>query len=204
MPVERQPRRQTSRIVAESVAGPRNGGAAEIQRIAGRIQYHLDDVRIERLRNIVDRMAGRGDGRVGLRCKQRGHATDQRRIEQRFVALDIDHDFVVRQTKLVGGFRETIGAGRVIGARHARGNAMGRNGITYAHIVRGHDDARCAGLARAFRNTHNHRFARDIGERLAREARRGVARRYKDRERQLRHRAIRTRRGPTCVLLPRS
>ena len=145
-------------------------------------------------------MAGRCHGRIGPRYEECRHVPDQRRIEQRLVALHIDHDFVVREAEPNRGFGEAIGARRVIGARHACRMAVRDDGVAHPYVVRRDNDTRCAAFARAFRDAHDHRLARDIGEGLAREARRRVTRGNEDgewnHERHARRgRAIRTRRA---------
>ena len=73
--------------------------AAEIQRVAMFIQHHLDDVGIAQRRLIVDRMAGGGDRAFGMVVQMFGDGAYQRRRNQRFVALHIDNDGVIRPAR---------------------------------------------------------------------------------------------------------
>ena len=83
-----------------------------------------------------------------------------------------------------GRFGEAVGAGRVVGARHDRVEAVRARRQRDARVVGGDDDARARRLPRARSATRTTiGLPRDVGERLARQARRRVARRDEDRER---------------------
>ena len=58
------------------------------------IERHLHDVGIECLLQIGDRMTGGRDGRVGRRLEHLGDPSNQRRLEQRFVPLNVDDDLL--------------------------------------------------------------------------------------------------------------
>ncbi len=107
---------------------------------------------------------------------------DQRGVEQRLVALHVDDDLVVGEAQQLRGLGQAVGARRVIGARHARRDAVRDDRIAHALVVGGDDDARRAACQRALGHAHDHRLAGDVGQRLARQARRRVARRNQDGE----------------------
>jgi len=98
-------------------------------------------------------------------------------LEQRFVALHIDHDGVVAEAQHARGLGQSIGAGCVIGAREDGFDAVSCDDVDDALVVgRDHDPCRTP-LARARSATRNHhRLAADIGQGLAGEPRRRVAR----------------------------
>ncbi len=182
MAVERQTGGQRVARSRERVARPRNGRAAEIERVARGVAHDLHDVRIERLGGIVDRMAGGRDRRVGMRLEQRGHRAHQRRLEQRLVALHVDDDLVVGQAqRAAASASRSVPVGwsaRVMQRGHAvRGDGVATRASSVATTTR------AAPLAlRALGDAHDHRLAGDVGERLAGQARRRVARGNEDGE----------------------
>jgi hypothetical protein len=159
-----------------------------------------------------------------MRGKRVGDGVDQLRLEQRLVALNVDDDGLVVEPKLLRGFREAIGSGRMRASGHQNIDAVIGNRRPDALVVGGDDDARRTAGTRALGNPHDHRLAGDIQQRLARETRRRVARRDQDRKHQsdknsagcwcrarprifppwLTCPLTRTLRVPACALLPRA
>ena len=126
------------------------------------IEHHLDDVGIERLFRVVDRVACRCDRGIGVRAQLLGDFADQRGFEQRLVALDVDHDRLVFELQLRGSLREPVGAGRVVGAREHSIDPVLRRGHANALVVgRHHDPVRAAGT-RPLRDANDHRLAHDV------------------------------------------
>ena len=88
------------------------------------------------------------------------------------------------------GDRPTVGRprglrGRVpalIGARQDCSDSVRRGAVDDTAIVRCNDDAIRAACERAFGNAHDHRLSRDVGQRLAGQARRRPTCRNEDRE----------------------
>ncbi len=112
-------------------------------------------------------MARGGDRRIRMGFQQSRHVPHQRRIQQRFVALHVHHDLVIREPQRHGRLGQPIGPRRVIGARHAGKQSLRGNGIVDARVVGRNHDARRAARKRALRDPHDHRLAGDVGERLA-------------------------------------
>src|SRR3546814_9052442 len=77
----------------------------------------LDRAGIEQRIGLLDRGGTGSDGGIGHVLQQPGHALDLFRIDQRFVALYIDHDGIGRQSKLLGALGPPVGAGGVVGSR---------------------------------------------------------------------------------------
>ena len=87
---------------------------------------------------------------------------DQLRFDQRLVALHVDDDRIGRITALRGDFRDAVGAGRMIGARHNRREAVGLDRRGDLRMVGSDDDFGRAAGARAFGDMHDHRAAGDV------------------------------------------
>ena len=111
--------------------------------------------------------------RVGERPDRGAHrlARDRRQI-----ALDVD-DHVVPAVRIDRRQRleDAVGAGAVIGPGQRRPAAGGRHRLDDALIVGGDQHRPDVGLDRAAPNMDDHRFAPDVGERLAGQPRRAHA-----------------------------
>lgn len=95
----------------------------EIGGIAISPAHDLDHIRIEEIARIDDRMRNRGD--VGTACRQLARRPDDNfRLDQRLIALDIDDDRIAMPTAPYDDLGQTVGAGRVVAARHQRGHLM--------------------------------------------------------------------------------
>jgi hypothetical protein len=189
---DRQPRRQrrTRRQPArERLARVRDRRAAEVERVAGVVAHHLDRVRVEELGGVVDRDARGRDRRRGALGERMREAADEIGRDQRLVALDVDDQLVVGQGERLGRLREAVGARGMVGAGHD-GIAAVRARRGGDALVVGRDPHRGrAALPRALGDAHHHRLAGDVGERLARQPARRVARGNEDGEaEQPRHR----------------
>ena len=75
-----------------------------------------------------------------------------------------------------------------------------RDRRAHALVVGGHHDARRAALQRALGHPHDHRLARDVGERLARQPRRRVPRGNQDRKRHRGQRCLFGGKPPRLLL----
>jgi hypothetical protein len=120
-------------------------------------------------------MARRRDRRVAALLEELGHAIHERGIEEGLVALHVDDDVAVGEPQACGGLGEPVGAGRMVLARHADLDAMALARIAHHRVVGGDHDAGGRALHRTLGHPHDHRLARDVGERLARQPRRGIA-----------------------------
>ncbi len=74
--------------------------------------------------------------------QQRGHRVDQRGVDQRLVALHIDHDRVVGQAQQGGRFGEPVAAGWMRGVGFQGFDMMRAAGVQDARIVGRHHDPR--------------------------------------------------------------
>ena len=120
-------------------------------------------------------MARGGHRRIGALGEQARDALHQRRIEQRLVALDIHDDLVVREVEQRSRLGETIGARRVVRARHDSVESMCDDGVEDPRIVGRDDDAPRTARPRLLGDPDDHRPPADVGERLRRQPRRRVA-----------------------------
>ena len=157
------------------IARPGDRCAAEIQRVAVLIQYRLDDVRVAHRRLVVDGMAGGGDGALRVVVQVLRHSADERRRDQWFIALYVDHDGFVRPALLRGDFCDAIGAAGMVGARHAGIVSVLLCGGDDGLMVGGDDDLLCAALSCLFRNAYHHRLAADVQQRFSGQAGGGEA-----------------------------
>ena len=173
--------RQAVLRLRKAVAVPRDGGARKIQRAAVLVQHYLDDVRVERIGHVMQRMGarGHGDGRADLR----GAGGQQGRIDQRLVALQVDDDGVGRQVQRARHFGDAVRARRMVGARHAHFHVVRGAGGADVVVVGGDDDAGGARQGRLLGHAHHHGLAAQVGQRLVGQARRGQAGRDDDDER---------------------
>ena len=62
--------------------------------MAARVQYHFDHVRVAQLVQRADGVGGGAHAGVGARGQQGGHGVDEGGVDQRLVALHVDHDVV--------------------------------------------------------------------------------------------------------------
>ena len=116
--IHRQPRRQRPDAAGESVTGVGDGGTAEIQRIAGAVEDDFDDVRIDEIGSVVERMRGRRDVGVAMGFQVFRDPAYQCRRDQRLVALDVHHDAPRPEAPQRRDLGEPVGAGRMVLARH--------------------------------------------------------------------------------------
>ena len=151
-------------------------------RIAGAVKHDFHDIGIERFRRVVDRMARRGDRSVDVDRQQVCHFANKRRLEQRFVALNVDDDGAVVERKGRRGFGQAIGAGRMVGAGHDCIDAVRRDRPEDSLIVGRNDDPRGTPGTRALGDAHDHGLAANVRQWLSGQPRRCVAGGNKDGE----------------------
>ncbi|CEJ87830.1 hypothetical protein HYPGJ_31404 [Hyphomicrobium sp. GJ21] len=161
-------------VMVKRAIARRRRRAREIERtetvVRDRRADDLDDVRVRALFGFAD------DGREGRDVdfgigKRRKAARNEIGIERRKVALQVDDDTCA----LAGiGFRHglenPVGARRMIGSRHDRLAARGRDGIGDFPAVGRDDDVSGVGCHGTAPDVDDHGGARDIGERFARQA----------------------------------
>jgi hypothetical protein len=162
-------------IARERIARPRQRRAAEVERAAIGAAHQLDDVRIEQFFGRRDRRRQRRHRRVVLDQRLRDRA-DAARGRERFVALQVDDDRVVRPAKLRRDFGQTVAARSVIGARHRHAHAAAGERRFDARIVGGDDHLARTRGERAPRDMQHHRLASDRQQRFSRQARGAEAR----------------------------
>jgi hypothetical protein len=130
MTVERRP-------AAARVANVRNRRPGKIQREPAAIENDLGDVGIVQLGGVVNPAVERRHLHRAIGGEGRNQLADRLRIDQRFVALDVDDDVGVERGRDLG---ETIGAGfvRRFGQPHAAAEVV--HARRDAQIVGGDDD----------------------------------------------------------------
>ena len=69
-----------------------NRRAAEVERETGVVEHDFDDVRVAQICGIAQRLTRRRDLRLLMRSKVLRHAPNQRRVDQRLIALHVDED----------------------------------------------------------------------------------------------------------------
>ena len=111
-------------------------------------------------------MGGGADGAIGVGVEQGGAGVDQQRIDQRLVALHIDHHVVAAQAELDAGLGESVAAAGVVDAGQQRTHAMQLAGRDDACMVGGDDHLLCLRLCGTLRYPHHHRQPADVGQRL--------------------------------------
>jgi hypothetical protein len=138
------------------------------------VHDHLHDTWIVEVFGLVEPLAQRAHS-FPLGGEQRLHrVVDRRRGNERLIALHVHDEIRLERRR---NFREPIGARGVIGARHHRDAAeLVHDGGDF-FVVGGDDDRVDASGVRGARPlVLDHRFAVDERERLARQARRPIAR----------------------------
>ncbi len=155
---------------AGGVADPGNRSAREIEAVVVEIEDGFHDVGVHDVRGRFDRSGYRGDGGGGLFEEGIDRGVDGYRVEQRLISLDIHKDVALF---MGGDFRHALGAGAMVGARHADGATEAFHGFHDAFIV-GCDNhaAGASGQLGALVDALDHGLAGQRNERLARQARR--------------------------------
>ncbi len=115
----------------------RNGAAGEVDGVAGESSDDLDDVGVGDLAGDGDAALEGGHEEGGVVDKGLGGGVDGGGVNEGLVALDVDDDAGVG---VGGGFRDAIGAGEVVGARHDDFGAEGSGGIEDALVVGGDEE----------------------------------------------------------------
>src|SRR6267378_2652326 len=167
VPVAGKPLRQGLCGIPEGVPGPGHRCPAEIARHSGMVQHDFDDVGIEKLARVPDRVAGRGHGRFRSILKQRRHRTYQARLDHRLIALDIDDQTVRREAEALHDLRDPVSPGRVVASRHDDPMAVPFYGGRDVAVVRRYVYVARAAFSRPLRYSHDHGPASNIGERLS-------------------------------------
>src|SRR5258706_6952832 len=169
VPVTGKSLRQGSCGIAEGIARPGHRRAAEIARQSGMVQNDFDDVGIEQLVHVPDRVAGCGHGHFRRIREQGRHRTYQPRLDHRLIALDVDDQTVRRKPEALDNLRDPIGAGGVVAAGHDRAMAVPFYGCRDIAVVGGYIHLARAAFARPLRYAHDHGLTPDIRERLPRQ-----------------------------------
>ena len=120
-----------------------------------------------------DRRGQRGHVGVGVGRAARISRFEGRRLDERFVALEVDDDVGV---EAAGDLGDAVGAAGVVAARHLDAAAEAVDGGDDARVVGGDDDGiDAAGLAGAFVDVLDEVLAGLAEQRLAGQAGGGVA-----------------------------
>ena len=109
-----------------------------------------------------------------------GYGADQRRRDQRFVALHIDHDCRIRPALLLDDFRDAVGAAGVALFGQACLEAMLVHHVGNSVVVGRDPDLLRTALRGLFGNPDHHRLAGDRQQRFAGQSCGRVARRNHD------------------------
>jgi len=134
-------------------------------------------------------VAGRGDRAFRVFVQVFGNCAYQRGRDQRFIALNIDHDGVVRPGSLFDNFCDAVGAAGVGGFGQACLEAVFVHCIGDRMMVGGDPYLLRAALRGLFCNPDHHRLACDLQQRLAGQSGRRVTRRDHDMESEHQSRA---------------
>ena len=167
------------RPLAPGRARPREVECARTRRVDPRA-YGLDDVRIVGF--FLAPYRGRERGDVDPRLDDHGQrCAHGRGVDGRQVALDVDDDVLAPfRVEYSQGLENSVGTGRVVGPRHDGAAADRFDRLDDRQIVRGHQHGPHIRLDRPAPDVHDHRLAMNVGQRLARQAARGEARRNED------------------------
>ena len=108
-------------------------------------------------------------GDIGARGRQLArHLQDDLRLDQGLVALHIDDDGVAAPATLFDDFGQTVGAGRVVAARHERCDFVRLGDGPDLRMISCHPDLLGARQSRPLGHPDNHRLATEIKQRFAR------------------------------------
>ena len=130
--------------------------------VAGEVGDHFHNVGIADLGGVFDAPLQRTHGSFVVIAKREHRGVDSGGIDERFVALNVDHD--------LGGFRrchlgDAVCARGVIGASHSHRRSKRTGRGLNARIVGGDQDFRyVAGLRCAFVDVLQQRFSGERGE----------------------------------------
>ena len=181
--VAKRPQRRLRPLAPRRVSRPRDRRAREVEGMAARVEDDLDDVRVLEVAALVDRVRHRAHHALAALGEQGGAGIDQRRLDQRLVALHVDDDLVVAQAERVARLGDPIAAVGMMRRRQQRSDAVRGAGRDDLGVVRGDDDARGPRPRGLLRDADDHRHAADVRERLARQASRRQPGRNEDDER---------------------
>ena len=157
------------RIKTTCITHKRNQRAAEIQRQPLLIAHHLHCRRHRRIICSRKRRSQRRHRRLRMRGQGRRHLANQRRRQQRLVALHIDDDGVIRPAFLIGNLTQPLRTiGMIATRRHHLHRFTGKCGSNARIIMR--DPYRETALHRLPRCAHHHRQSGNQTQRLAGQA----------------------------------
>ena len=169
---------------AHAVAPPRDRRAREVERAAGGVEHHLDDVRVGEV--------GRARRSHARRCSSRSRALRASSAAQASISAGsisgsspwtLTTIVVVGQAEQRAGLGQAVAAAGVVGARQQR---LRRRARAQAATMRASSAATTTRarrrLRRALRDAHHHRQAADVGQRLVGQPRRRQPRRDQDGE----------------------
>jgi hypothetical protein len=160
------------------VSNPGDGSAGKVQGVAVKIEDGFDDVWIHNVPGVSDGSDHGGDLRRGFFEKSGDGSVDGDRIDERLVPLDIDENV---PWFVSGHLGDALGSRAMVGAGHTGFAAERLNGIKDALVVGGNENAmNSLGAFGAPVDVLDHGFAGKRDERLAGEARGGVACRNHD------------------------
>ena len=174
-------RRHRTHPVRERIARPGNERAAEVQGHAARIEHDFHDVGVGEVGHVVDRVGRRRHLRIAPVVEQRRDRVDERRVDQRFVALHVHDGVVAIEPQDLARLRQPVAARCVVLPRQHSFDSV-RLACIYDRYMVGGDNALRLRPGRLLRHAHDHRQARDIGQGLVRQARGREPRRNEDRE----------------------
>ena len=174
--------------LGEGVAGVGDGRAREVGRVPVGVVHHLHDVRVEEGLGGRDRVHGRRDRCLGPQGQLPRHRADEARVDEGLVALHVHHDLVLAEAEQVDGLGEAVGARGMRGRGGADAPAERRHRVRDLGVVGRDHHLLGAALRGPLGDPGDHGLAGDVGEHLARQARRAQARRDDDLEGEGLHR----------------
>jgi hypothetical protein len=153
--------------------GKWNRGPRKVHRVAFHIDHDFHDIPVVDFVCVGDPAPQRRHLDAGVAFERRNQLRDGLRLDERFVALDVDDDLAVEIRR---DFGNPIESGAVLHARHADDPAEALHRLLDPGIIGGHDH-RIHALRGRRAGVHvlDHRAAGDVGERFAWKACRLIA-----------------------------
>jgi hypothetical protein len=150
-----------------------NSGSRKIEGKSLSIDHDFDHVGVSRLGCSLEPSPECGHHERGIVEERAERLLDHRRLDERFITLNVDDEFVVEGSRHL---RETIRSRPVAGGRHAHESAKSAHCIRNAVVIRSNNDAvqHLTG-GRSPIDVLDEGLAGELGKRFSRETRRLVS-----------------------------
>ena len=159
------------------VAPKRDGRAAEVMGQALGVAHHFDHVGVLVILQVMHWVGGGAHARLRGVGQHLGHGVDECGVDQRLIALHIDHHGIAVQAEQGAGLGQAVAAARVVRVGQNSANAVGGTGIGNGGAVSGHHHLGRLTAQRLLGNTHHHGGTANVGQGFVRQARGGQPRR---------------------------